>query len=336
MELDRRVAIATALAAAAPGDVVVIAGKGHETGQTARGRTRPVRRPGRRARRARSARVELTARRDRARHRWRRQLSGDADARATSFAIDSRVLEPGACFVALVAARDGHDFVADAVARGATVALGDPPGRASTASRSCRSTTRSTRSPALGRAARDAPARRHRRRHHGLGREDRHQGSRRRRAWRPSSHVHASPGSYNNEAGRAAHAARRADRDRGTGAGDGRARARRHRRALRDRPPHGRRDHQHRARPRRVRSVGAPAWPGPRASCSRRSTTDGLAVLDAGDPETPGLAAAHVAPAWCWSSAAERRRRRPGRATSRSTPSCARASGSSRRGVAAR
>jgi UDP-N-acetylmuramoyl-L-alanyl-D-glutamate--2,6-diaminopimelate ligase len=41
VELDRRVAIATALAAAAPGDVVVIAGKGHETGQTARGRTRP-------------------------------------------------------------------------------------------------------------------------------------------------------------------------------------------------------------------------------------------------------------------------------------------------------
>jgi UDP-N-acetylmuramoyl-L-alanyl-D-glutamate--2,6-diaminopimelate ligase len=35
------VAIATALAAAAPGDVVVIAGKGHETGQTAQGRTRP-------------------------------------------------------------------------------------------------------------------------------------------------------------------------------------------------------------------------------------------------------------------------------------------------------
>ncbi len=41
VELDRRVAIVAALAAAAPGDVVVIAGKGHETGQTARGRTRP-------------------------------------------------------------------------------------------------------------------------------------------------------------------------------------------------------------------------------------------------------------------------------------------------------
>ena len=38
-------------------------------------------------------------------------------------AFDSRVVEPGACFVALVAERDGHDFVAAAFARGARVAL---------------------------------------------------------------------------------------------------------------------------------------------------------------------------------------------------------------------
>jgi UDP-N-acetylmuramoyl-L-alanyl-D-glutamate--2,6-diaminopimelate ligase len=38
-ELDRRAAIATALAAARPGDVVVIAGKGHETGQAFADRT---------------------------------------------------------------------------------------------------------------------------------------------------------------------------------------------------------------------------------------------------------------------------------------------------------
>lgn len=50
-------------------------------------------------------------------------ISGDRDARATSFAIDSRTLAPRACFVALVADRDGHDFVGDAFARGATVAL---------------------------------------------------------------------------------------------------------------------------------------------------------------------------------------------------------------------
>jgi UDP-N-acetylmuramoyl-L-alanyl-D-glutamate--2,6-diaminopimelate ligase len=41
VELDRRTAIAGALADAEPGDVVVIAGKGHETGQTANGRTVP-------------------------------------------------------------------------------------------------------------------------------------------------------------------------------------------------------------------------------------------------------------------------------------------------------
>ncbi len=34
VELDRRRAIALALAAAGPGDVVVLAGKGHETTQT--------------------------------------------------------------------------------------------------------------------------------------------------------------------------------------------------------------------------------------------------------------------------------------------------------------
>jgi UDP-N-acetylmuramoyl-tripeptide--D-alanyl-D-alanine ligase len=48
---------------------------------------------------------------------------GPADARVTTWSIDSRTLEPGACFVALTAARDGHDFVADAVARGATAVL---------------------------------------------------------------------------------------------------------------------------------------------------------------------------------------------------------------------
>jgi UDP-N-acetylmuramoyl-L-alanyl-D-glutamate--2,6-diaminopimelate ligase len=41
VELDRRSALAGALADAAPGDVVVIAGKGHETGQTANGHTVP-------------------------------------------------------------------------------------------------------------------------------------------------------------------------------------------------------------------------------------------------------------------------------------------------------
>lgn len=49
--------------------------------------------------------------------------AGAPGARVTSYAIDSRTLHPGACFVALRGRRDGHDFVADAFARGARVAL---------------------------------------------------------------------------------------------------------------------------------------------------------------------------------------------------------------------
>ena len=39
------------------------------------------------------------------------------------FAIDSRTLQPGDLFFAIVAARDGHEFVADAIARGAAGAV---------------------------------------------------------------------------------------------------------------------------------------------------------------------------------------------------------------------
>lgn len=52
-------------------------------------------------------------------------VAGDHAAVASSIANDSRTLSPGACFAALRAARDGHDFVADAFARGASVALVD-------------------------------------------------------------------------------------------------------------------------------------------------------------------------------------------------------------------
>lgn len=49
---------------------------------------------------------------------------------AAGLSIDSRSLAPGEMFLALKAARDGHDFVADALARGAAVAIVShrPPG----------------------------------------------------------------------------------------------------------------------------------------------------------------------------------------------------------------
>jgi UDP-N-acetylmuramoyl-tripeptide--D-alanyl-D-alanine ligase len=50
-------------------------------------------------------------------------LGGDPDAVVSSYSIDTRTLAPGALFVALRAERDGHDFVGDALDRGAVGAL---------------------------------------------------------------------------------------------------------------------------------------------------------------------------------------------------------------------
>jgi UDP-N-acetylmuramoyl-tripeptide--D-alanyl-D-alanine ligase len=49
------------------------------------------------------------------------QVSGDWQVSGLS--IDSRTIAPGDLFIALSAARDGHDFVADALARGAVAAM---------------------------------------------------------------------------------------------------------------------------------------------------------------------------------------------------------------------
>ncbi|MBR0661274.1 UDP-N-acetylmuramoyl-tripeptide--D-alanyl-D-alanine ligase [Neoroseomonas oryzicola] len=53
-----------------------------------------------------------------------------AEVSVTGISIDTRSLAPGDLFVALRDARDGHDFVADALAKGAAAALvdSDPPG----------------------------------------------------------------------------------------------------------------------------------------------------------------------------------------------------------------
>jgi len=50
-------------------------------------------------------------------------LQGDPDLRFRRFNIDSRMSEPGELFFAIQAERDGHDFVPDAVRRGAAGAV---------------------------------------------------------------------------------------------------------------------------------------------------------------------------------------------------------------------
>ncbi len=50
-------------------------------------------------------------------------IAGDEATSADSFVIDSRLLAPGGCFVAIRGDRDGHDFVGDAFANGASIAV---------------------------------------------------------------------------------------------------------------------------------------------------------------------------------------------------------------------
>src|SRR5918994_1006638 len=55
------------------------------------------------------------------------KLRGPAGAVADSYAIDTRRLDAGGCFFALVGDRDGNDFVEDAWIRGATIAVVSRP-----------------------------------------------------------------------------------------------------------------------------------------------------------------------------------------------------------------
>ncbi|MCE1203346.1 MAG: UDP-N-acetylmuramoyl-tripeptide--D-alanyl-D-alanine ligase [Holophagaceae bacterium] len=55
------------------------------------------------------------------------EILGDGSVVPTSLSLDTRTLQPGACFVALRAERDGHDFAAQAVEKGAAALLVDHP-----------------------------------------------------------------------------------------------------------------------------------------------------------------------------------------------------------------
>lgn len=129
------------------------------------------------------------------------RLVGAPDVQATGFGIDTRRLGPGACFVALVAARDGHDYLADAWQRGATVAVVSRPVPAPPAGAAVVEVTDGMDALTdLGRAAR---ARLADARVVGITGSAGKTGTKdlTAAAVAPCRRVHASPESYNNEAG---------------------------------------------------------------------------------------------------------------------------------------
>ena len=117
---DRREAIRGAVAALKPGDVLLVAGKGHETGQIVGSQTLDVQRPrGSRSRAPGEGGMSVPL--------W----TVEAMAKATGatpqgalpqsvpgLSIDTRTVQPGEAFFALKDVRDGHDFVEAALKAG--------------------------------------------------------------------------------------------------------------------------------------------------------------------------------------------------------------------------
>jgi UDP-N-acetylmuramyl tripeptide synthase len=146
---DRRAAIEQAIRAAGAGDLVIIAGKGHEKYQVIGARTIPFddveiaqaaladRRRGVASVTGAVATVALTAELV-AQATAGRLVAGPAGTAFSSVSIDTRTIERGALFVAIKGERvDGHAFVAEALRRGAAGALVSTAPAASTAGR-CR------------------------------------------------------------------------------------------------------------------------------------------------------------------------------------------------------
>jgi MurE/MurF fusion protein len=124
---DRRVAIRAAIAEATPGDVVVIAGKGHEDYQII-GKTKnhfDDREEAAAAIAEREVRMLVGLARDAG-----GELAGDGNIHIDRIVIDSRHAAPGALYVAIRGEKlDGHRFTRDAIKAGASAVMVDHQGR---------------------------------------------------------------------------------------------------------------------------------------------------------------------------------------------------------------
>ncbi len=116
---DRRAAIRAAVAEATPGDIVLIAGKGHEDYQIL-GTTKIHFDDREEAAAAAALRPTFAS-------AWVADATGGqarGEAVASRVVIDSRAVAPGDLYVAIRGERfDGHAFIADAVARGAVAVM---------------------------------------------------------------------------------------------------------------------------------------------------------------------------------------------------------------------
>ncbi len=123
VDVDRRTAIRAAIAEATPGDIVAIAGQGHEDYQIL-GTTKihfDDREEAAAAAAERELRLVVGLARDAG-----GELHGDGNVHVDRYVIDSRAAAPGALYAAIRGDNhDGHAFCGDAVRAGATAVLVD-------------------------------------------------------------------------------------------------------------------------------------------------------------------------------------------------------------------